>query len=137
MHSRCNIHNEMPMHMMSCQGVTAGAAPGRISRAPGVARREREGEEGEKRGEGKLTSRLDERQQPLTEIQPRARRGGERWKRRKLLRVKGRMRGRGWGTPRGKGHQGARAWAGVATTRARPWPGLTTRYSLSPASNRD
>jgi hypothetical protein len=45
-------------------------------RAPGAASREREGEEGEKRGEGKLTSGLDERQQPLTGIQPRARRGG-------------------------------------------------------------
>jgi hypothetical protein len=42
---------------------------------------EREGEEGEKRGEGKLTMRLDDRRQPLIGIQPRARRGGERWKR--------------------------------------------------------
>jgi hypothetical protein len=60
-------------------------------------RREREGEEGEKRGERKLTSGLDERQQPLTGIQTRAWRGGERWKRGsgRLLRGKERMRGRG------------------------------------------
>jgi hypothetical protein len=55
------------------RGPHRAAALGRVGHAPGAARREREGEEGEKRGEGKLTSGLDERQQPLTEIQPRAR----------------------------------------------------------------
>jgi hypothetical protein len=57
----------------------------------GAARREWEGEEREKRGEGKLTSGLDDRRQPLTGIQPWARGGGERWKRGrgKLLREKG------------------------------------------------
>jgi hypothetical protein len=63
-------------------------------------RREREGEDEEKRGERKLTSGLDERQQPLIGIQPRARRGGERWKRGRgrLLRGKERMMGRGEST---------------------------------------
>jgi hypothetical protein len=42
----------------------------------GAARWEREGEEGEKKGKGKLTSGLDDRWQPLTVIPPRARGGG-------------------------------------------------------------
>jgi hypothetical protein len=57
-------------------GRASGTGQGARQGLTGAASREREGEEGEKRGEGKLTSGLDERQQPLTGIQPRARRGG-------------------------------------------------------------
>jgi hypothetical protein len=111
-----------------------GAVPGRGlrrggDRHGGAARREREGEEGEKRGEGKLTSELDERRQPLTRIQHRARRGGERWNRGRgrLLCGKERMRERGWGRAYGEGHQGARPWAGVGCGPGRP---PTTRSCL-------
>jgi hypothetical protein len=63
--------------------------------AEGAACREREGEDGEKRGERKLTSGLNNRWQPLTGIQPRARRGG----REGGCCVKKKEWG-GWGTPR-------------------------------------
>jgi hypothetical protein len=78
----------------------AGGAGG--GAAGGAARREREGEEGKNRGEGKLTSGLDDRRQPLTGIQPRVRGGRERWK-----------RGRGrllYGKVRMRGGDGARLW---------------------------
>jgi hypothetical protein len=90
----------------------AHAAPGAgcAGVAGGATRRDREGEEGEKRGEGKLTSGLNDRWQPLTGIPPRARGGGERWKRgrEKLLCGKGKMRGRGVGACMGgRGAKGA------------------------------
>jgi hypothetical protein len=67
-------------------------------------------EGGREEGEGKrgdLTSRLDDRRQPLTGIPPRARGGGERWKRGrgKLLRGKREM-----------GERVARAWGGWCNT---------------------
>jgi hypothetical protein len=60
------------------EGLHAGTANGEglhvgTATREGRARTERKGEEGEERGEGKLTSGLDGRQQLLTGIQPRAR----------------------------------------------------------------
>jgi hypothetical protein len=78
---------------------------------PGHARVREGGGRGEERAkEGKLTSRLDDRRQPLTRIPPRARGGGEKWKRGrgKLLCGKGKMRGRGGGGVHGGGAPGAR-----------------------------
>jgi hypothetical protein len=93
--------------------------------------RSRVGEGGrrERGREGKLTLGLDDWRQQLTEIPPRAREGGGRWERGKLLREKGKMKGRGVGA-RAWGGKGC-AWAGSGWAASRAGPTTHSSHSLT------